>query len=116
MDKINVMSKFNYATTRNKPINTSMPSQKLSKTEEKIAFNAFMFVAKHSDVLTQHNKEWLSKFITDIGKQFHTGKPVTSSQLKLLLQFEREIKQIQPRMNPAKIKPKYAAILATLKP
>ncbi len=115
MDKINVMSKFNYTTTRNKPINTGMPSQKLSKTEEKIAFDAFMFVAKRSDVLTQHNQVWLSKFITDIGKQFHTGKPVTSSQLKLLLQFERDIKQLQPPKVSSKIKPKYAAILATLK-
>jgi hypothetical protein len=116
MDKINVMSKFNYATTRNKPINAGMPSQKLSKTEEKIAFDAFIFVAKHSDVLNQHNKEWLKKFITDVGHQFHTGKPVTTSQLKLLLQFEREIKQTQPVRVSSKIKPKYAAILATLKP
>ena len=110
------MSKFNYTTTRNKSINTSMPIQSLSKAEEKIAFDAFIFVAKHSDVLTKHNKIWLSKFITDIGKQFHIGKPVTSAQLKLLIQFEREIKQLQPPKTLSKIKPKYAAILATLKP
>ena len=81
------MSRFNYATTRNKPINTNMPSQKLDRTEEKIAFSAFMFVAKHSDLLSQHNRNWLSRFITDIGNQFHNGKPVTPPQLKLLLQL-----------------------------
>lgn len=111
------MSRFNYATTRNKPINTNMPSQKLDRTEEKIAFSAFMFVAKHSDILSQHNRNWLSRFITDIGNQFHNGKPVTQSQLKLLLQFEREIKQTRLQSSPAKPKKKdYSAILATLKP
>ena len=109
------MSRFNYATTRNKPINTKMPSQTLSKTEEKIAFDAFIFVAKHSDVLTQHNKEWLKKFITDIGNQFHTGKPVTQGQTKLLMQFEREIKQQQHYNTPVpKIKQKYLDILNSL--
>lgn len=109
------MSRFNYATKRNKPINNRMPNQTLSRTEEKIAFNAFIFVAKHSDVLTQHNKEWLKKFITDIGNQFHTGKPITMSQTKLLMQFEREIKQIQSRVSPVpKIKQKYLDILNSL--
>jgi hypothetical protein len=109
------MSRFNYATTRNKSTEHYMPSQTMSETEKKIAFDAFIFVAKHSHILTQHNKEWLKKFITDIGHQFHNGKPVTMSQTKKLMQFEREIKQIQLRVNPApKIKKKYLDILNSL--
>lgn len=110
------MSRFNYATTRNKSINTYSNNLKLSKTEEKIALDAFIFVSKHLHVLTQHNKEWLKKFIDDITKQMITKIPVTRGQIKLLMQFEREVKQIQSRVISApKIKQKYLDILATLK-
>jgi len=109
------MSRFNYATTRNKSTDHYMPSQALSKSEEKVAFDAFIFVAKHSDVLTKHNKEWLKKFITDIGNQFQNGKPVTRAQVKKLMGFEREIKQTQHYSTPApKIKQKYLDILNSL--
>jgi hypothetical protein len=92
------MSRFNYATTRNKPTNTRMPGCKLGPQENKIAFNTFVFVAKHSNILSQHNQEWLDKFITSVGKCFQTGRSITHSQLKKLQQFKSDIdiKQKQP--------------------